>query len=132
MNELSHEFIMSLSSKPMTFEEAFAMFGGKYEYYNQCTRHFNDLIETTADREQLILTLSGRDYVESQKALCKRQQEQEEQRQADEAKAVRNRKQQFRHDWRVGIVSLLVGAALTLILEHIEVIFSFLREMVTH
>ena len=128
MNRKSCEFLKLIATTSVSSKDAYAFFGGKYEFLNQQLRHFPTMVEWTSSGDHIILTYDGKDFVESQEELHQRQKAEAEQHASDEAKSISDRKKQFRHDWRVSVISAMVGAILTLIVEHFQAVLAFLRE----
>ena len=86
----------------------------------------SDLSFMLLPQNPLMLTDKGRLYL----SLCneKDQKRTDEKRKENDnlAKAEVNRKKQFKHDWLVSVTSAVVGAVLTLIIEHFSEILAFL------
>lgn len=67
----------------------------------------------------------GQDILDSLDQARNDRNEEERRYYAQIAKADEDRKKQFHHDWRTVIVSAIIGAALTLIVEHFSDILTF-------
>jgi hypothetical protein len=80
----------------------------------------------------VLIKAPGRIALEAHKQECKQQQAQEQQRLADKAERISDRKQQFRHDYRISLFSALIGAVIVLIIEHFQEILAFLRKVFFH